>query len=209
MKPQLFALALLGAAATSSHAAPVQAPKLAPAPTYCAPDPNVDLMEAFVRLPDYLFQYFGGTNNNVTSLLDRKGVTVDRKNGFIDIPYEGNSSHPRRAEVYDWQLKMFYTPSGSPVAVVTSSINSPSKLKPFIHTFRFKNGYPYRTTGKDFPYQVDSENYGQGTIYYNFHPPITGNVISSFLPRSDGRGYSYRWTGQKFVRFIPKDEGNY
>ena len=197
MKSQLLVLALFGAAAPVV-AAPANAPKLAPAPTYCAPDQNVDYIEAFARMPDYVFQYFGGTNNTPTNLLTRKGVIKDSKNGFIEIPYAGNSSHPSRAKLYTWQLKLFGDQNGAPVAVVNSTILSETGVKPFIHVFRFKDGYPYRTTAKDWPFKRTKASTG---VYENYYLPRSGDIIKSALPESDATGPSYQWNRRKFVRF--------
>ena len=204
MKLTLFALALIGAAMPVALAAPSEAP-IAPAPTFCNPDPDVDTLEAFLRLPPYVFRYFG--ISDPSSLTEAKGLVRDDKNGYIAIPYAGNSQHPDRAKMDQWQMRLFRTSAGAPVAVVASTTLAGTQIKPFIHVFRFKDGYPYRTTAKDWPYKLNSQN-GE---YYQLNLPNTGNVISSALPQSDVYGYFYRWTGRKFARYTPteKDLGNY
>ena len=202
MKLPLLALALCGAL-TPVLAAP--APKLAPQ-TACAPDANVDLTEAFLRLPAYVFRYFAVSDP--ASLLDAKGIVRDPKNGYIEIPYGGNSNHPDRDKVLRWQLKLFKDSRGRPVAVVNSMIYGQTKVLPFLHVFRFKNGYPYRTTAQDFPYPVGYFRAEGQKRPYTFVLERAGSTIYSGPPESDVGGPAYRWTGQRYVRFTPKNEPN-
>lgn len=200
-------LACVAATGFTSCAVAAPAPRLAPK-TFCAPDTNgVDLIEMFVRLPDDCFRYFGSAANNRTRLLDGQGVIVDKAKSYIEIPYANRSNHPDRDKVYLWQMTAFRDKNKKPVLVVNNVINSQTKVKPFLHVFRFgKTGYPYRTTAQDFPYALDSEMIQGKRIYYTYLLPRAGNVITSALPQSDGFGYSYRWTGSRFVRFTPKYE---
>ena len=209
MKPYSLRALTLGAALampiSALKAAPVNAP-VASAPA-CAPDSDVDVIEMFARLPEYTFRYFGNYNHISTNLLDGKGVIVDKAKNYIEIPYEGNSNHPDRDKVYAWQMTAFRDKNNRPVVVVNSSVLSQSKVKPFIHVFRFnKSGYPYRTTAQDFPFKVEFETMQGRRIPYTYWLPRTGNTITSALPESDGdgTGHSYRWTGSKFVKFMPK-----
>lgn len=201
-------LALGGALCITSHAAHA-APRLAPS-TICAPDTNgVDLIEMFARVPDYVFRYFGSAANNRLKLLDGKGVIFDKANGYIEIPYEGRSNHPDRDKVYALEMRAFRDSTGKPVFVVSGGVKWQTKVKPFIHVFRFdKDGYPYRTTAKDFPYPLYFENEGDGKMPYDYILKNNDNIIRSALPESDGIGYSYRWTGKRFTRFVEKG-GNY
>lgn len=201
-------LLALSGALIISHAA-VAAPKPSPAKV-CAPDTNgVDLMEMFLRAPDYVFRYFGSAANMRSKLLDGKGVIFDKANGYIDIPYEGRSNHPDRDKVYDLEMRSFRGSDGKPVLVVAGGVKWQTKVRPFIHVFRFdKNGYPYRTTARDFPYPLYFEDEGGGKMPYDYTLKNNDNIIRSALPESDGIGYSYRWTGKRFVRFVEKG-GNY
>ena len=173
------------------------------------PKTDLDVVTMFARLPASSFRYFGSYNNLSTNLLDGKGVIVDRAKNYIEIPYEGRSNHPDREHVYMWQMTAFRDKNKKQVVVVNSSIYSQSKVKPFLHVYRVdKNGFLYRTTARDFPFKRDFETSNGKRIPYTYSLPRTGNTITSGLPETDASGYSFRWTGSRFVRFIPKDIGH-
>ena len=177
-----------------------------PAAHFCAPDSNVGLVKIFMRLPPYVFRYFGVKDKS--ALLNAKNTVLDKKDGYIEIPYAGNSNHSERKNLYQWQLKLFLDSNGKPVVVVNSKVWHQTKVKPFLHVFRFdKNNDLRRTTAQDFPFKIIYDNDQDGKIPYIYDLPKTGDIIESVLPESDVYGESYRWTGRKFVRFAPKHDG--
>ena len=204
-----FIFALGGALCISSHVAvAAPAPKLAPA-TFCAPDTDgVDLMEMYLRLPDYVFRYFTGYNTIRTKLLEGQDVIYDKGKSYIEIPYAGRSNPAYKDKLYNWQMTSFRDTNYSPVLVVSSTVEGgQTKVKPFIHVFRFdRYGYPYRTTAKDFPYKISYSTY-KGKSYANsFFLPRSGNKIIVGMPATDQNYFGYRWTGSKFVPHTDKTE---